>query len=159
MRQLRLNHSDVEIANRYHISRERVRQVLGNRGEKLKTRNIKLLVSNQDALCAALYLSHSLTVEQIATRYGVLANTVKRSLPTLATYLAERGLHHCGCCNCDLPLDRFGIRNGRPLASVCKDCNILRSRCGFRSCEVRAMTPAERQYHLNHKGPQGRKRS
>ncbi len=113
-----------EIGDEFGISRERVRQIIGNTGR----RNSKSdLHRDIEALRRGVFLDEKDIPAHIAKRYHLAETTVRKALGSRWRYLLGLGLRKCYRCGEIKPIDQFGTTHGRykemTVAGICKECN------------------------------------
>lgn len=118
-----------EIGDRFGISRERVRQLIGNTGR----RNMKkYLIDDADMLRDELYVNETTTVDKIAKKYRISRQAVSRILGPRWKYLLGLGLRKCYRCGQIKTVDQFGRSDSRyknvTLSGTCKECNNANSK-------------------------------
>lgn len=117
-----------EIGEKYGISRERVRQLIGNTGRR---NLVNALEMDAELLRDELYYNESTTVKAIAAKYRVAPTSVRRALGPRWRYLLALGLRKCTVCKQALPVDHFpkSKRFKRVgYSGVCHECNRIKAR-------------------------------
>lgn len=103
------------------ISRERVRQLIGNTGFAV-TRTLR---EDAEWLRKAVYIERSITKRGVAIKYKVSFTTVCKVLGPGHKYLFSLGKRKCYRCHKIKDVKEFGNDADRfmGIACICKDCN------------------------------------
>ncbi len=113
-----------EIGDEFDISRERVRQLIGNTGRRNSKSELHEHIAD---LRRSVFLEERDTPASIAKRYHLAESTVRIALGARWRYLLGLGLRKCYRCKIIKTIDQFGIANSRykemNISGVCKECN------------------------------------
>lgn len=113
-----------EIGDRFGLSRERVRQIIGNTGDLKLADKVR---EDADLLRDEAYFNESITVDEIAAKYRISKQYVARILGPRWKYLLGLGLRRCYRCHLIKPIDQFGVAYKRykhfNVSGICKECN------------------------------------
>jgi predicted DNA-binding protein YlxM (UPF0122 family) len=113
-----------EIGEEFGISRERVRQIIGNTGRRGLGDRVR---EDAEMLRDAVYFEESTTVDKIAKQYRVSKASVSKILGTRWKYLLSLGLRKCYRCHKIMSVDKFGAASSRykhmTVSGICKECN------------------------------------
>lgn len=112
-----------EIGEMFDLSRERVRQLIGNTGRQYLTDTLR---HDADSLRDELYYNESTTVETIAMKYHLSPSTVRKVMGPRWKYLISLGLRRCNRCHKIKTLDEFGASSRYKhvkISGTCKECN------------------------------------
>ena len=119
-----------EIAEKFHISRQRVHQIIGGDGFKVSEIQTVRLKKDKEKIEEIIYpfvtrKDRSETVKRLAGEYGVTLATFRNHVKVPRIILPKNGLKYCSAGRHILPTSEFGrcssTRDG--LNAMCKACN------------------------------------
>mgnify|MGYP001581959131 FL=1 len=135
-----------EIATHFGVSREWIRQVVGNTGFSTQR---KQLEADKWEIAYQIHRLKTETYQSVATRTGLSLTTVKATLPGSAAFDRYSSSRVCRTCGLTLPLGEFYPSN-QCLSPYCKSCNSIRRLEWYHKNRERE-NKYHREYNRNHR--------
>lgn len=116
-----------QIGEEFCISRERVRQLIGNTGY---TTRYDIARKNREVIAEDVHFYKDMTQAQAARKYNVSESFIRKLIGPRHKYLSGYELKQCYACGNIIHRAYFGKNQTKKdgLNNVCKECNSSRSK-------------------------------